>query len=197
MGSRYFNTDFWSDPWVHGLKVSERDLFMYLLTNDKANIAGVYEIAFDRIAFDTGLKPKAINEALETFKKAGKAFYLEGWVVMRNAPKHQSLTSDKTVKGIRRVLESVPASVEALLYEVRYQLEPYKEGPCKDHEGAYKDHEGAYKGLISGKKGHPYFTLLNASGGGPVPPAAAGAESIFRDFNELIKERDNDTKAHD
>jgi hypothetical protein len=201
VSSRYFNTSFWNDPWVRTLTCQERDLFIYLLTNERTNIAGVYEIAQDRIAFDTRLTPRVIVAAMATFEGAGKAYYRNGWVVMRNAPKHQSLTSDKTLKGIQRILAAVPQEIEDLLYEIRYQLDPYKEGHGRGMEGAWKDLQGACKGHIPGNKGLRYYTLLNARGGGPVPPAAAGAERLFRDFQEIIadKERENlrDKKTDD
>ena len=183
MSKRYFNTDFWSDTWVRTLTCQQRDLFLYLLTNERANLAGIYEIGMDRIAFDTRLPSKAITEALARFARDGKAAYLGGWLILRNAPKHQELSSPQVVKGIRRVIASVPAEVEAELYRISYQIETYNDRVSIPYI------EGMDRVFLS-KDRVSNFTLPYARGGGPVPPADAGEEDLFRDFHDAIKEKE-------
>jgi len=53
---RYINTKFWSDTFISELNPLDRYLFLYFLTNEHTNIAGVYELPLKTIAFETGIE---------------------------------------------------------------------------------------------------------------------------------------------
>ena len=72
---RSVNTKFWEDPFIEDLTPSEKLLFLYLLTNPKANLLGVYEISLKKISYDTGLNNETIRKAFERFAKVQKAFF--------------------------------------------------------------------------------------------------------------------------
>lgn len=101
--TRYIDTHFWSDNWIDNLNRDERYFFLYLLTNDKTSIAGVYEIPLKMIAFETGFTK---NEVIELFHKLkAKVRYIDGWVVMRNGIKNQAYQNPKIKRGIQIILE--------------------------------------------------------------------------------------------
>lgn len=114
---RYVNTRFWSDNYVSGLKPLERYLFLYFLTNEHTNIGGIYELPLRNIAFETDLKESMILEAIQKFTKAGKVFYIEGWVYVKNFSKHQAV-NEKTQKGIENSLKEVAPNVLAKIKEI-------------------------------------------------------------------------------
>lgn len=106
---RFIDTHFWSDVWVDNLSRDERYFFMYLLTNNKTSIAGVYEIPIKMIAFETDFEK---NEVIEMFEKIkSKVRYIDGWVVMRNGIKNQNYRNSKIQRGIEIILEQCPAEL--------------------------------------------------------------------------------------
>lgn len=108
--SRMINSKFWSDSFVvDKLNPLDRYLFLYFLTNEKTNLAGVYEIPLRTIANETGLDKEEILRMLERLK--GKVEYKDGWVCLVNFVKHQNLGNKSIVKGIQNELDEVPKDI--------------------------------------------------------------------------------------
>jgi hypothetical protein len=105
--NRYVSTNFWKDNYVVELDPTEKLIFIYLLTNPKTNIAGIYEINIREIAFDTGFDVEVIRRALDKFMAEGKIIVAEGWLGLRNWLKHQSI-NPSVRQGIDRQLRLLP-----------------------------------------------------------------------------------------
>jgi hypothetical protein len=105
--NRYISTSYWKDNYVADLDPSEKLLFIYMLTNPKTTIAGVYEINFREIAFDTGFDVDMVRKILDRFMADGKIIHSNGWVVLRNWVKHQAMNPSVS-KGIDRTLKLLP-----------------------------------------------------------------------------------------
>ena len=143
---RYISTSFWTDKWIRELDPSERYLYMYLLTNAQTNIAGVYSITLDRMAFDTGYDERVLKPMLDRFAKRGKAFFVEDeWIVIPNWTKHQRVTEkDNNRKGIDAILMGIPDvifnSLLTLGYKYQYlnELSRSSEAPSKPLEAPSK-----------------------------------------------------------
>lgn len=118
---RYVSTSFWDDPWIQELDAEAKLLYMYLLTNSLTNIAGIYKITVRRISFDTGIAVSVVSEKLDMFEKSGKAAFFEEYIIIRNWPKHQKLSSKDTKAGIERVIVALPESVRLALKRFNYQ----------------------------------------------------------------------------
>lgn len=104
------NSKFWSDSFVvDKLNPLDRYLFLYFLTNEKTNLAGVYEIPLRTIANETGLDKEEILRMLE--RLVGKIEYKDGWVCLVNFVKHQNLNNRSIVKGIENELKEVPKDI--------------------------------------------------------------------------------------
>src|SRR3990167_4153011 len=71
---RTVSTDTWSDPWFSYLPPDGKYLFLYLLTSERTNAAGCYEVAPRQIAFETGLPIERI-EALLTGDLASRVVW--------------------------------------------------------------------------------------------------------------------------
>ena len=110
---RYISTSFWTDKWIRTLDPSERYLYMYLLTNPQTNIAGVYQLTLDRIAFDTGYDERTLRPMLDRFAKAKKAELFDGeYMILPSWPKHQRWeTKSKIRDGIVSCLQEVKKSI--------------------------------------------------------------------------------------
>ena len=115
---RYINTTIWDKSWFRKLSSNAQLLYLYLLTTPLSTISGVFEIADDRIAFDTKLEPKkAINELV----KSGEIARLSDWVVIVRHPDFQKWeSSPKIAIGLFNELCEIPEQVFLALREVGY-----------------------------------------------------------------------------
>jgi hypothetical protein len=120
---RYISTSFWTDKWIRSLDPSERYLYMYLLTNPMTNIAGIYPITMDRIAFDTGYDERTLRPMLKRFETSGKLYYFDDeYVVIPAWPRHQNPEKKPTIKtGIDAVLKTIPKNVLEYAVCIGYQ----------------------------------------------------------------------------
>lgn len=115
--NRYFNTSFWKDNYIVDLDPTEKLLFNYLFTNAKANIAGVYEIHVREIAFDTGIDKDMVPKLIGRFSNDGKLFYVNGWIILVNALKHQKLNPNIVI-GIRTQYEALPDDIKGRVLDI-------------------------------------------------------------------------------
>ena len=108
--SRMIKTKFWADEYIQDLTPLQRYLYLYILTNERTNIAGCYEINIKRICFDTGLPAPDILAHLERFKSDDKALFSDGWLSIKNFTKHQNFTSVSIQQGIDKIMSFAPQS---------------------------------------------------------------------------------------
>jgi hypothetical protein len=110
---------------VDKLNPLDRYLFLYFLTNEKTNLAGVYEIPLRTIANETGLDKEEILRMLE--RLTGKVEYKDGWVCLVNFVKHQNLGNKSIVKGIQNELDEVPKDILIWVDELRKETRGVRE----------------------------------------------------------------------
>ena len=107
---RYVNTRFWDDPYIVSLPIEDKLLFLYFLTTPVNNIAGIYEITLERVSFDTRYPIDRLLEVINRFQEARKIFYLDGFVIICNFAKHQSV-NPKILQGISLILAELPKNL--------------------------------------------------------------------------------------
>lgn len=107
--TRMVNTRFWNDSFVVELNPLDRYLFLYLLTNEHTNIAGLYELPLKRMANETGIDVEMLPKMIQRLK--GKIYYSDGWVGIKNFQKHQSTTSEKVQRGIEIEMDKIPTKI--------------------------------------------------------------------------------------
>jgi len=93
-------TSIWSDPFIEDCSVSEKLLFIYLLTNEKTNMLGIYEASIKKIAFETGINKADVEKALKRFESLGKVKHSGNYVVLVNFLKHQSFNPNMKKSAI-------------------------------------------------------------------------------------------------
>lgn len=106
---RYVNTKFWSDNFISELNPLDRYLFLYFLTNEHTNIAGVYELPLKTVSFETGLELDMLKKMLK--RLTGKIAYIDGWVCIKNFQKHQSAESLTVKRGIEIEMSKIPDNI--------------------------------------------------------------------------------------
>jgi len=108
---RSINTVIWSDTWFETLAVGQKLLFIYLITNEKTNMLGVYEVSTRKISFETGLKEIEIEKYLLDFEKSNKIKYKEHRVIMLNFLKHQNYNFNM-MKSAIDIYNDLPSSLK-------------------------------------------------------------------------------------
>jgi hypothetical protein len=108
---RSINTIIWSDTWFETLSVGQKLLFIYLITNEKTNMLGVYEVSTRKISFETGLKETEIEKYLLDFEKSNKIKYKEHRVIMLNFLKHQNYNFNM-MKSAIDIYNDLPSSLK-------------------------------------------------------------------------------------
>lgn len=86
MKTRIIHTKIWKDQWFVSLSKDARFLFHYLLTNDKINISGIYELSDREIVFDTSIDTSVITSLKKELYP--KAIFFEGWVRICNVDRY-------------------------------------------------------------------------------------------------------------
>ena len=119
---RQIHTRIWKDGWFLGLAPAEKLLFIYLFGNERASVAGIYELPLPVICFETGLDEPVIKAGLETFSAAGKVFYENDIVWVVNLRKYNDSGSSKVKVKIDKDFAAVPDGTVKTLYAQHYQL---------------------------------------------------------------------------
>ena len=87
MAYRFTDTGKWSDSWFIELSPTAKLLFMYIC--DNCDVAGFFEISPRKIAFDTGIDTRGLQEALKELAR-GLIYSHDGTIVfLKNFVKHQ------------------------------------------------------------------------------------------------------------
>lgn len=175
MAYRFTDTGKWSDNWFIELSPTAKLLFMYIC--DNCDVAGFFEISPRKIAFDTGIDTRGLQEALKELAR-GLIYSHDGTIVfLKNFVKHQKNIplnhANKAHRGVIKRLKlyadkfDLKLLSEAIKDDVLALFDvDYIEG--KNEEKTEEKPEGATKGLASptgiGKgKPFPSFSLNKAN----------------------------------
>jgi hypothetical protein len=109
---RSVSTAFWSDPFIEDIAPEYKLLFLYLITNEKTNMLGIYEASKRKMAFETGLSLECIKDALEVFERLGKVKHVDNYIILVNYMKHQKYNTNMKKSAIETFNE-LPKSVRA------------------------------------------------------------------------------------
>lgn len=108
MSYRQIHTKIWQDAWFLDLLPEEKLLFVYLFSNERASLCGLYELSLKTMSFETGLRNDAITLALHRFELAGKAFYDPPLIWVPNLRKYNANRSPKVQAKVASELQAIP-----------------------------------------------------------------------------------------
>ena len=112
MKYRQFNTDFWEDSYIIDLTSKERELFIYLFTNHRVNLSGVYELHDRTITSTLGCTLDELAELKLKLEKDGKYTFFENWIYINNFPEHNKYSSaPNIVKTFVKDFNAIPPKV--------------------------------------------------------------------------------------
>lgn len=104
---RYIKAAVWDDEWVANLSDAAFRLFMYCITNESTRLSGFYQKPLRQIAAAIGKEEKQVAALFGNI--AGKVEYIDGWVCIKNYPRHQNATnSPKAQALIEKDMAEVP-----------------------------------------------------------------------------------------
>jgi hypothetical protein len=72
---RQIHNQIWKDSWFFKLESDLKLLFIYLFSNERSQLSGIYELPKEVIAFETRLPEKTIAAGLRDFDASGKVAY--------------------------------------------------------------------------------------------------------------------------
>lgn len=111
---RSIQTEFWNDTKVvDEFKPDDKFIFLYLLTNSKANQLGCYELSISQICIETGYKNAKVVRILENLEQNLKVIvydYDTKEVFLKNWHKYNWLNSEKTRKCVEKEFSLVKSS---------------------------------------------------------------------------------------
>lgn len=111
MKTRIVHTKVWKDQWFVNLSKDAKFLWLYLLTNDKVNISGVFELSDREILFDTSIDTSILTSIKHELKP--KAFFCKGWVRICNVERYNKyLNSPLNVTSCIRELSYIPDDIK-------------------------------------------------------------------------------------
>lgn len=149
---RYIHTRIWKDNWFCDLEQDAKLLFIYLFSNERASVSGIYEIPLKYLVFESGLERDRVIELLKQFRADKKVYYdfETGVVWVVNLRKYNETTSEKVQTRLSKDIASIPDSDVLRIYCQHHQI-PYPYGintppnRDRDRDGEETETEGEEK----------------------------------------------------
>ena len=106
---RQVYTTFWQDSFVISLTPEEKYFYLYLITNSKTTLCGIYELPIQVAVFETGYNRETIEKLIEKFENYRKIKYSRSTfeVCVVNFTKYNTNRSPKVQTAVDRAFSNV------------------------------------------------------------------------------------------
>jgi hypothetical protein len=105
---RQIHTKLWKDNWFIELTAEEKLFFIYLFSNERTSVAGIYELPVRVMSFECGFPRESIEAMLVKFGGANRVYYEDGVVWVVNFRKYNENQSPKVQRRLREDIKAVP-----------------------------------------------------------------------------------------
>lgn len=142
MKTRILHTKFWSDNYITTLNHREKLLFLYLITNDKVNLCGVYELPDKYILNELDFTPKKLDKIKQKLQEDGKFIFNSGWIVIKNVDKYNQYVGEKNEIAKHREISLIPSHLRDTLsigYSEVQDTPSNKKSEIKDKKSVIKN----------------------------------------------------------
>lgn len=119
-GYRQIHTKIWKDDWFIELEPVEKLFFVYLFSNDEAEISGIYKLPIRVMQNETGIDRVSIQAMLKKFEDQKKVVYRDGVVWVVNMQRYHQNASPKTQVKVSRTIAFIP-ECDIKLWYLYYQ----------------------------------------------------------------------------
>ena len=107
-GYRQIHPEIWSDPWFLELTPNEKLIFIYMFSNDRTSLSGLYEISVKQILFETGVPEQDFIDLIEKCKRDKKIVRDENIFFVVNLLKRHFSRSSKVITRIKNDVGCIP-----------------------------------------------------------------------------------------
>jgi hypothetical protein len=109
---RQIETKFWEDGYVLELTNKEREFFLYLITNPKVNMCGIYELSDKTIVYTLGCSLEELTSFKKKLQSDNKYAFFNGWVYVFNFHKYNSFSpAPNIMKAFIKDFNSIPSII--------------------------------------------------------------------------------------
>jgi len=111
MKTRIIHTKFWKDDFVASLTPEEKLVFNFYITNEEVNILHLYEVSEREVMFYTGVCEETLKKAKDKLEKAGKVFFKNSYVFLKNADRYEDYNTTQYLKAKENLLRQISPEV--------------------------------------------------------------------------------------
>ena len=105
---RQIHTLIWDDDWFCQLSSDDKVVFIWLFSNRRASVSGLYQFTEFICSRETGLPIENVKSSIKRLV-ADKKIYVEGeWVWVKNLRKYNYYKNDNADKRIKKDLDQLP-----------------------------------------------------------------------------------------
>lgn len=133
---RQIHTSIWDDDWFCHLSNDEKVVFVWLFSNRRASVSGIYKFSEFICSRETGIPVAKVKSAIQNLVQ-DKKVYIEGeWVWVKNLRKYNDSKSPNSYKRIQSDLSLLPDNGLKSAYLSYYKdIESPYQAPTKPLEG--------------------------------------------------------------
>ena len=124
MKTRIVHTRFWEDSFVCELSHKEKLLFLYLLTNSRIGLTGIYELPDKFIVFNLNLSKEELKVSKKKLQDEGKIYFRSGYIAIKNITKYNDYSkgNENQKNAFNRELELLPDNIKKYLCDNNFHL---------------------------------------------------------------------------
>jgi hypothetical protein len=98
----------WDDDWFCQLSSNEKVVFIWLFSNRRASVSGLYQFTEFICARETGLPKEAVKKAIQQLVDDGKIYVEDDWVWVKNLRKYNYYKNGNADIRITKDLNQLP-----------------------------------------------------------------------------------------
>ena len=118
MKTRIIYTRFWHDNYISELTPKQKLTFIYLITNEKVNVCGIYELPDKYIKFDLDLKQTELDKIKQKFMNDGKFVFIDGWIKILNYEIYNKFVGEKNKVAKKKEMSLIPIKIREFRYPI-------------------------------------------------------------------------------
>jgi len=151
MKYRQIATNFWEDGYVVDLNNLEKTAFIFLFTNHKVNMVGIYELPDKIISSTIGATLEDLCKIKKKFENDRKYFFYNGWIFINNFSEHNKYSpAPNVVKTFLKDFNSIPQEIlKYFLIDLKLSFIP----------SIQKENTVIIRVMVMDKEGTPYLRI--------------------------------------
>lgn len=119
MNHRQINTNFWdNDDYIFDLTGNEQILYLFFLTNGKANMTGIYELSKRRtLTRFPWITEAELEEIKKKFEVDSEYFFYKNWVYVTSKYRPMYSSAPNVVEAYYREFNLIPQEIKEYFFK--------------------------------------------------------------------------------